>query len=535
MTRLFEDDIYGFDRQVPDSELLTSPGPGIGIAPEQAPAPVETAPRVKTNLGEREDMLAGMSGAEKFFGALGDIGRGLQGKPLLIDSMGEQRRKEKKMKLEELQGSVSALEHGAKMIEGLQGPQRQQFIDAYATRLDGIDPGLGDTYRRLADRPALLTGFEKYVPYLPAPMQELAKRDPKAFLKLAGTEAGMKEINKAADQPLLQLAGRRRDTVIMGWQQLVPKDVADRFNKDGVLTESEINEMQQHLPEKLRFTDEEREAIKRSGGIFWEGSGVLHGKKADEVLADRAKQANKPDKAQSELGKLKADLDAGLITPELYKAKVQKLTHVAPTGGKDQQKVIDVELKVSDDYRQDTRKFAERRPLFDSATDYMANRTKEKTSAGDAALLFAYAKMRDPNDRLAVSETRDLVKLGNIFERFGVSVQAILDKGETLPDRVAADMYKEIRRAFTEQNKQQLRLEADTERKVKDYGGNPERVVRRFAIPEKDLRPKDKPGGGVEVNGRIKQRVGDIVDRGGKKWKIVGHDKDGEPLVEEVR
>lgn len=31
------------------------------------------------------------------------------------------------------------------------------------------------------------------------------------------------------------------------------------------------------------------------------------------------------------------------------------------------------------------------------------------------------------------------------------------------------------------------------------------------------------------------QKVGDIVDRGGKKWKIVGFDKDGEPLVEEVK
>lgn len=34
---------------------------------------------------------------------------------------------------------------------------------------------------------------------------------------------------------------------------------------------------------------------------------------------------------------------------------------------------------------------------------------------------------------------------------------------------------------------------------------------------------------------RGEQKVGDIVDRGGKKWKIVGFDKDGEPLVEEIK
>lgn len=32
-----------------------------------------------------------------------------------------------------------------------------------------------------------------------------------------------------------------------------------------------------------------------------------------------------------------------------------------------------------------------------------------------------------------------------------------------------------------------------------------------------------------------KGKIGDVVSKGGRKWKIVGFDKDGEPLVEEVR
>jgi hypothetical protein len=53
-------------------------------------------------------------------------------------------------------------------------------------------------------------------------------------------------------------------------------------------------------------------------------------------------------------------------------------------------------------------------------------------------------------------------------------------------------MYAEIRRAFTEQNRQQAKIETDYRRKTTDYKGNADRVVRPLAIPEDDL----KPGGG---------------------------------------
>lgn len=483
-----------------ESDLTTAPSSGIGIAPEQIGAPVETRIPKQTKLGAREEMIAGMSPSERFFGMLGDVGRGLQGKPLRIDAMVEEKRKEKLLRMEELKGSVSSLEHGIKLAEGLDGDKRKEFVESYAGRLDEIQPGLGGTYRALAEKPGLLTQFQQYMPYLSQPMQTMLKTNPQGFLKFAGTAEGMKALEGAHERSLIEGptgAAKKMTTIIGGLQQLAPPEMVEKFNKDGRISVKEIRELNELLKAQkspAALTDEQMAAAEKAGDAFWTPLGVLSSKREGDVLEGVAKKDNK---AQSELGKLKADLNAGLITPELYKAKVAKLTHIAPSGGKDDRRVIDVELKVSDDYRQDARKFAERRPLFDSATDYMANRAKEKTSAGDAALLFAYAKMRDPNDRLAVAETRDLVKLGNIFERFGVSVQGIIEKGETLPDRVARDMYKEIRRSFTEQNRQQLRLESDTERKVKDYGGNPERVVRRFAIPEDQLtqnrREGDKP------------------------------------------
>lgn len=457
---------------------------GIGLAPTTPP------------IDERKAAIAQMSTGQKILSAIGEFGAGVTGRPSPLNQQIEAKRKSKQMELEETRGFLADLKNLTDLTRDMPDEAKKQLIGNVALKWESIRPGYGHAVKAIGERPTLLANFDKYMPHLPEPVQELARRSPRDFLKFVGTSEGMKVLNQAADQPVLRTAGRKRDTVVMGWQKLVSPEKAKQFMEDGVLTDAELMQAQAELPEALRFTQEEQEAIKRSP-MFWVGTGVLHGDKAQEVLADRAKKAGKEDGPQSDIGKLKADLNAGRITQKEYDAKVAKLTHI-PAGRDGEPNEADIvarEFKIGDDYARDTKKFAERRPLFDSVTSYMAQRVKgEKTSAGDAALLFAYAKMRDPNDRLAVAETRDLVKLGNIFERFGVSVAGILDKGETLPDRVAKDMYAEIRRTFTELNRQQARVEEEYIKKTKDYKGNPDRVVRRLSIPEEKLNPKtDKP------------------------------------------
>lgn len=498
-----------------ESSLLTTPSSGIGVAPTDPQQPASKEPE----------------------GILGKIGKYMTGgySPHIQMKRQAAARQDKLAQMEELKGTVSALEHGVSMVQGMEGDERAKFVDAYAGRLDKIDAGLGETYRKLADRPDLLSKYKEYVPDLPEHLQVMAKNDPKGFLKFAGTAEGVKALGDGLDRRELRTATKKVQTVMMGYQQLVPPEVAKSIASDGVITASEILSMQQYLPDSVKLTDSQMQAVQRNDKTFWNGLGVLHGDKEQEVLAARAK---KEDKAAPPASRIDKRTVNGKVMEQRqtwdgtkWVDEGEAVPHHKPDSPTDiPRHVVDVELRVGDDYARDSKKFSERRPLFDSATDYMANRAKNKTSAGDSALAFAFAKMRDPNDRLAVSETRDLKKLGNLPERMVAAVTALVDKGEILPDRVAKEMYDEIRRAFTEQNRQQARLEKDTEEKVKSYGGEPSRVVRRFAIPEEQLAPKGK-----SKAGKAKYEVGNEISRGGKRWRVTGFDKDGEPLVEEVR
>jgi len=53
----------------------------------------------------------------------------------------------------------------------------------------------------------------------------------------------------------------------------------------------------------------------------------------------------------------------------------------------------------------------------------------------------------------------------------------------------------------------------------------------KLPLKESIVLAKGKP----EAPQSVGQSIGQTVERGGKKWKIVGHDTDGTPLVEEVR
>lgn len=502
---------------LPNSDLTTAAGSGIGIAPS-GPDPLRAAvdgidsgsagvslPTKRSSLrDEVRTEFQSLGPLQKFGAALGEFGAGVTGRPSPLRARIDEKRKEKLLQMEELKGTVTALEHGISMRQGMSGDDAAAFDEAYGNKLEDIQPGMKQTFLALTKKPDLLTQFQAYAPYLPEPVQAMMKGQPKEFLKFAGTAEGMKVMMDAKDRFDMRTATKKVQTAMMGMQQFVPPEELKKIMADGVITASDVIAIQKYVPDAAKLSDIELGAIQRNDKVFWQGLGVLHGQSEQDVLKRRADTGDKgkqPPTVHVDGKVYQFDPEQKLSSPRLGTDSRYALLG-SGKDAEDQGKVFEREFKLSDDYRQDTKKFAERRPLFDSTTDYMANRATEKTSAGDAALAFAYAKMRDPNDRLAVSETRDLVKLGNIFERLGVNISGVLDKGETLPDRVAEQMYKEIRRNFTEQNSQQLKTEAAFAKKTKDYGGNPERVVRSYAIPEEQLNPKrrdsDKPKGGEQ-------------------------------------
>jgi len=519
MTVLYDEKQLFPGESASSGSLLTAPASqtGIGMAPAQ-PDPVK-------------DAYSKMSGSQEFFTRLAEFGAGVTGQPSPLVAEIETKRKAKLTQLQELKETVSALEHGIEMRKGMSAEDAAAFDEAYGNKLEAIQPGMKQTFTALAKKPDMLTQFKEYAQYLPEPIQVMMKSNSKEFLRFAGTAEGMKVLVDAKDKSDLRLATKKVQTALLGLDQFVPADKLKAIKADNVITASEVLEIQQYLPDQVKLSEAQVDSIKRNDRVFWEGLGVLHGPKEQELLVDRAKRAGRPPdepKTQTIAGKVyqwdpdKTITGTRLGTDTRY-VELGPVKEPGKPGGIDPQ-IVNVELKVSDDYRQDSKKFSERRPLFESTTDYMANRDKDKTSAGDAALMFAYAKMRDPNDRIAVSDIKDLHKLGNIFERIGVSVAGVLDKGQTIPDRVAQDMYAEIRRNFTELNRAQGKLEKTYRNKIKAYGGDESRVLGE------GLHVRD-----LERRGSAKAALGTVIQRGGKSWKVVGHDKDGEPLVEEVR
>jgi hypothetical protein len=511
MTTLFNEDLYN-----QDTGLLKEPSSepsGVGLSSPEPQKPL--------NMQQAESP-----------GAIGHVQRALYGYSSKDVQANRQQQIDREEKRRELATTISAIENGVQLVQGLEGAERENAVNVYGEQLERVYPGMRDTFKAIAAQPSLLTSFEKYMPHLPEPIRQLMNLNPIAALKFFGTAEGVKTLKDAADKPLLKTADMKLRTLVGGWQQVVPPEMKE-LAKDG-LTSSDIMAVQGSLPEPLRFTPDELDVIKRNDKMVFLGSGVMTGEGENQVMVSRAKRKDEAGKAPAHL-----DVDGKryLFDPE-KKLPGQRLatdpryslagSAKSPAdAGKEFGDAFNREAKLRDDYRADTKSFASRRPLFDSATDYMANRlnsdgtAKDRTSAGDAALAFAYAKMRDPNDRLAISETRDLVKLGNLPERFTAAVAAVVERGETLPDRVAKDMYTELKRAFGEQNKQQLKIEGNYERLAKEAKGKSENVVIRYAIPN--------------LGGGAKTKVGEVVSRGGKQWKVLGHDKDGEPLVEEVR
>lgn len=277
-----KDELYARNGS-PDSSVIEEPSSGIGIAPSGG----------------------GMPGGGSASPPREEIGMldAIKESSIFVRNAREARLKERETRSNELKGVVSAMEHGVKMLEGLEGDQRTNAVSFYGDQLERLYPGMKDTFAAVADQPNLLTKFNQYLPHLPEPLQVLAKRDPKAFLRFAGTAEGVQTMNRAVDSVELRTATRKVQTTLIGIQQLLPPEIAEKYAQDNVITASEVFDMQQYLPENVRLSDKQLDAVKRSDNVFWTGLGVLSGKGEEDVLKERAK---KP-KNQTLLGRLRSE------------------------------------------------------------------------------------------------------------------------------------------------------------------------------------------------------------------------------------
>lgn len=274
MNPLYQDELYSNTAVNPASTGAAQSAPvGVNGPPVTAAPPPEKA-----------------SGLGKFMAALEGFGAGVQGRTPLAVLQQKQRQEERILALKESESFLGDMKNMGDLTAEMQGSEKTSLIETIAAKWEAISPGYGDAVRAVGKRPDLATGLEQYMPYLTEPQRAWAQRDPRGFLKWAGTKDGMEAMNTAADQPHLRKAALKIDGVVKGWQQLLPKDVSARLKEDNVLTDAEIMEVQPQLPEQYRFSEVEKEAIKRSKGAIWGGTGVIHGEKADELMLGKAKK-----------------------------------------------------------------------------------------------------------------------------------------------------------------------------------------------------------------------------------------------------
>lgn len=202
----------------------------------------------------------------------------------------------RKANLEEVAKLTTALEHGVGMLDQMpEGEARTKFIDAYASRLESVSAGMGETFRAVAAKPVLLTEYQKYMPYLTEPMKVMASTRPREFLKFVGTADGQKQLEAARERELIEGpagATKKARTIIAHFDQLAPPDMVEKFKKDGRITVKEIHELNEYLTAQgsaAALTPEQLNAANRAGDSFWTPLGILSPKHEQEVMAQQGK------------------------------------------------------------------------------------------------------------------------------------------------------------------------------------------------------------------------------------------------------
>lgn len=495
---LFDDDVLFSENPAAGTSLVSAPSSGIGL--EQPPAPVVDAQGVRgmnpaeRKMDARSEFISQMSTPRKILAAFGEVGAALQGRSSPLDRQIQLERQKKASQLQEFRTHVGALNDGIKMAGKLRGEARTQFIENYAQQLDSVRPGMGDTYRSMASQPDVADYIMQNYKDFPEIMASL-QVDPsgESAMKIVATSDFQKRARALTDNKMLPTVIKKINSFKMGWQQLVPPAMLQRFNEDGTITASELREANEWVkankPEfkAIALTDEDWQLIDRNQESVYGSTGIVGPKDEQELLKKRAEKAGQAPKTRT-------IRQGGLEIQQEWDGKqwveVGRGAKFKP-GASDATLINDrnTELKLADDYARDSKGFEGVKSAFTSATDYVAG--KKYTSSGDRALAFAFIKMNDPNDRVARGDLTDIEKLGGIPERIIQGVKS-LAAGQELPPRVRNEMYTEIKRRFRDMNEEQRRREKDYTRRAESYRLNVGNVVRPLAV---ELPDSPTPGG----------------------------------------
>ncbi len=298
---LYEDDkSLGFGNE---GDLTVQPGAGIGMSPaNDSPDPLRVAVDAQPGIGVAQPPAQPEERqASSMDRAIHDLFALHRGGPTYDQVQEDRAIAKKQAQMVELKGSIAALEHGMTISAGMsEGDDKVKFLDSYAGRLDAISPGLGDTFKAVASKPGFAEQVKKYADKSPT-IKRAIEVDPtgKTAFNLLKSPDAQHTIQKEIDASVMPLILKKGQTIQMGWQQIVPKEMVDQFNKDGRLSASELiraNEwIKENKPEMkaLILSDEELGTIHRNTDAFYHSLGIISPKDEGAILTADAKGDNR--------------------------------------------------------------------------------------------------------------------------------------------------------------------------------------------------------------------------------------------------
>lgn len=271
-----------------------------------------------------------------------------------------------------------------------------------------------------------------------------------------------------------QMAGGLADTLKKN-----PNGVPDAMiaNFYGKMAQSGLSEYMPALP--FRSWDDKAAVaahLDQLGNAFYETSDRLrnaetgrHNKTTEFMTADRdaetarAHGANERT-AAGHLGVAQANL-------RLAQDKANREANAPPTKAKH---VVDVEMKLADDYRTQSKAFQETARQIGIVNSALKSATTNPGSALSAGTSFM--KILDPNSVVRESELGMALNASGWFDR-AANVGQMLQNGRVMTKAQAANLEREANQLFAEASAAQRKIDAAFTQRAQQYGADPANIL----------------------------------------------------------